>query len=149
VKYVRVKPLLMIPVIITLYHHYTMERLNLSDIIEYVYQRFGGEVIFHPELEKIMLDLSSRALENIVLTSDVVRRRKILGPIKAGDIQALFKYIGENYLAHKRILLLSMGLVGQVAIIDYITASIERKGGSKYLKNLCSEAGWLCRGLDI
>jgi len=151
IRYIKVKPLLVVPVIIALYHHYTMERLTPDKIIEYIHQRFNGKITLHPELGEILLELSSKALGDldIGLDSNAIKRRKILDPIKTNDIRVLFKYIGENYLANKRVTLLSMGLVGQVAIVDYITASIERKGRSKYLENLCREAEWLCRGIGM
>ncbi len=151
VRHIKVKPLSMIPVIIALYHHYTMERLTPGKIIEYIHQRFNGKITLHPELGEILLELSSKILEalNIGLDYNMIRRRRILDPIKTSDIQALFKYIGESYLVNKRVTLLSMGLVGQVAIADYITASIERGGKSKYLENLCREAKWLCRGIGV
>ena len=147
-KYIKLEELRLIPVIVALYHHYTMERLDFEKIRDYL-DKLKGKALLHKEATNIIVEASRRTLRNVDVEDKVIEKRVVSKPVKIIDIEDLFLDIDQFYRSNKRLLLLYFGIVSQIAVADYIVASIERRGvGSKYYRDICREAPWLCSPLD-
>ena len=147
-RYIGLEELRLIPVIVALYHHYTMERLDFERIRDYL-DRLGGKVFLHEETTNIIVEAVWRTFGNVDVEDRVIEKRVVSRPVKIIDIGDLFLDIDQFYRSNKRLLLLYSGIVSQIAVADYIVASIERGGvSSKYYSDICREAPWLCSPLD-
>ncbi len=147
-RYIKLEELRLIPVIVALYHHYTMERLDFEKIRDYL-DRLGGKVLLHEKTTNIIVEAIQRILGNVNVEDRVIEKRVVSRPVKIIDIEDLFLDMDQFYRSNKRLLLLYFGIVSQVAVADYIVASIERGGiSSKYYRDVCREAPWLCSPLD-